>query len=164
MLIDYELPAAIRATPAKASKERLVLCRVRGTSEVREVSDAEAPLAGVIQRTKGHSKYRLFGGYLYAEVGRISDMRKGGGSMRFLRRTGIEKRLMERAHADLAALPRGSVNDTCLRLSSMQRFSQVVAHRLPDVFDKKEPDLWNGIPFYQTYTNLLMYKHLRACR
>lgn len=147
MLIEYELPAAIRATPAKASKERLVLCRVRGCSEVREVLDAEAPLAGVIQRTKGHSKYRLFDGHLHAEVGRISDMRNGSGTMRFLRRTGIEKRLIERANADLVALPRGSVNETCIRLSSMQTISQVVAHRLPDVFDRNEThDLWKAIP------------------
>ncbi|MCS4090116.1 hypothetical protein [Rhizobium sp. BK176] len=146
MLIEYELPAAIRATPAKASKERLVLCRVQGSSNVREVTGTEAPIAGVIQRTKGHSKYRLFDGHLHAEVGRISDMRKGVGSMRFLRRTGIEKRLMERAHAELASLPSGSVNDTCLRLSSVQAFSQVVAHRLPDVFEKTERDVWQAIP------------------
>jgi hypothetical protein len=146
MLIEYELPAAIRATPARASKERHVLCRVRGSSEVREVDNGDAPLAGVIQRTKGHSKFRLFDGRIHAEVGRISDMKKGGGNMRFLRRTGIEKSLMDRAHADLSSLPRGSVNDTCLRLSSVQTISQVVAHRLPDVFDKTERDLWKAIP------------------
>jgi hypothetical protein len=146
MLIEYELPAAIRATRPNASKERLVLCRVKGASEVREVADRDAPLAGVIQREKGHSKYRLFDGHLHAEVGRISDLRKGGGNMRFLRRTGIERRLMGRAHEDLAALPRGSVNDTCLHLSSMQTYSQVVAHRLPDVFDRTERDLWKAIP------------------
>lgn len=134
MLVDYELPAVIRATPARASKEKHILCKVRGQSDVREVSDSEAPLVGVIYRADGKSKYRLFDGHLHAVVGRFSDLRRGVGNKRFLRRTSIETRLMDAVRAELASHPRSLVSSESLQLSTPRTFEQFKFHEPPDRF------------------------------
>ncbi|MBY3432941.1 hypothetical protein HFN89_01955 [Rhizobium laguerreae] len=147
MLIEYELPAVVRSTPPRASKERHVLCRVEGISDVREVHEDDAPLAGVIQRRDGHSKYRLLDDQLHAEVGWISDLRKGRGSKRFLSRTAIEKRLMDIAHTELSSLPRGSINLTCLHLSGAQSHQNITFHQPPDVYRRPTYEgIWKAIP------------------
>lgn len=146
MFVDYELPAVIRVTPARGHKEKHLLCKIRGRSDIREVSVAEAPLVGVIHRADGKSKYRSIDGHLYAVVGRFTDLRKGLGSKRFLKRTRIEDRLLEIARTDLASQPRSSVNQDSILMSNAG-IPQFKGHEPPDLFrPSRFENIWTRIP------------------
>lgn len=148
MLVDYELPAVILATPARGSKEKHILCKVRGQSDIREVSDSEAPLVGIIYRADGKSKYRLFDGHLHAVVGRFSDLRKGVGSKRFLSRTSIEARLMDVVRAELASHPRAMVSSESLQIATPRIYEPFKFHEPPDRFKSSATfeHQWKRIP------------------
>jgi hypothetical protein len=150
MLVEYELPAVIRSIPARSSKERHTLCKIRGQSDIREVSGSDAPLLGVIHRAEGKSKYRLFDGQLHAVVGRFSDLRKGVGSKRFLRRTSIEARLMDAVRAELEAQPKPLVNPDSQQILAQRINQQFKFHEPPDLFTHSTSfeAVWNRIPLF----------------
>lgn len=118
MIVEFDTPAVVRALVSRSSREKHFICKVPGSADIRELSSAEAPTAGVVIRKEGKSKYRSFDGKIYGVVGRFSDLRKGVGSKRFLRRTGIEDMLFSKAQSELSQYPRTSVNYETLQLST----------------------------------------------
>jgi hypothetical protein len=118
MIVEFDIPAVVRALVSRSSREKHFICKVPGRADIREVSSAEAPMAGVVIRKDGKSKYRSFDGEIYAVVGRFSDLRNGVGNKRFLRRTGVEDMLFRRAQLELSQCARTSVNHETLQLST----------------------------------------------
>lgn len=153
MRIDYEFPAVVRVRTPRSHAEKHVLCRMSGQGEIRELSEDEAPMAAVVTRKDGRSKYRAVEGGLFASVGRFSDLRRGVGAKRLLRRASVEMGMLRMCHEELSAVPRAFVapDEAALVLAEASR--PAVFHRPPDVFvDVKGPgDRWSLLPSFDRY-------------
>lgn len=145
MLVEFEFPAVVRAIPARAVNEKLVLCRIPERGEIRVVASEEAPLVAVIHREGGKSRYRAVDGELFAVVGGVSDLRKGVGNKSFLRRTMIEKHLFGIAHDELSSCPRSLVwPENAIDSAYIKPSFQ---HSPPDIFSRNPKDPFSMLPY-----------------
>jgi hypothetical protein len=92
-IVEYDFPAVIRAAKPRSRVERPVVCRLKGRTVLSEVSQSEAPVAAIVKRRFGRSKYRSFEGGLFVTVADFARLDQLDDLHGFLRRTGVEQRL-----------------------------------------------------------------------
>lgn len=156
MRVEFEFPAVVRTRPPRASGEKHVLCRARGTGDIKEVSEHEAPVAAVIHRLDGKSRYRTFEGNLYASIGRFSILKHGERELRLLRRTNIERTMLAEAAEAMSDVSWSSTGRDAAEMMLAQS-SKTISARLPsDQWMKigAARDSWNALTMFDDLAHL----------
>jgi len=134
--VSYRIPAAVRIRSNARASEKLFLCSVGGETEIREVDARMAPVAAVVRRKDGRSKYRTVDGRLHAVLGQYDQLAAGAGQRSLFSRSGAERSLLRVAWAEICAVPKSG-----LRMDIGHAFSPPA----PEWMDggRRPLDIWN---------------------